>query len=74
MGCRSPFLNSLFSKPLVDVITPDDIFISFQKISGLHSSGYFFEIFELQRGGIHLKFHYTEEVQPFNIVKDVNTP
>lgn len=52
LSFKSPFLNSRFTKPIIDIVSPT-IFLSYQKTD----DGYFFiDLFELVRGGVSLKF------------------
>jgi hypothetical protein len=51
LSFNSPFRNSRFMKPIVDLIN-DHYFISFEKLE----DSYLIEIFELVKGGVNLKF------------------
>ena len=48
---KSPFSNNRFIKPMVDIIG-DDLFVSFIK----NNNRITLQFFELQRGGIKLKY------------------
>jgi len=52
LSYKSPFQNSRFSKPIVDIISPK-LFVSYYKTD----DGFFFvELFELVKAGISLKY------------------
>lgn len=58
---KSPFNNSRFTKPTVDIIE-DDLFVSY------HNEGtyQYLEFFELTRGGIHLKYKHINDSDLLN--------
>lgn len=63
LSVKSPFVNSRYIKPLVTCVG-NDLFLSYQK----DKSSLSFKLFELQRGGINLKYHY-DEVDPNQMAK-----
>lgn len=52
LSFKSPFVNSRFTKPIVDMVSPK-LFISYFKTDDDH---FFIEVFELVKAGVTLKF------------------
>lgn len=66
LSFKSPFVNSRFDKPMIDLIAPN-MFVSYSK----SDKGYFFvEIFELVKAGISLKYKIKDNTKKFGVIQD----
>lgn len=66
LSFKSPFVNSRFTKPIVDLVSPK-LFVSYYRTDDDY---FFIEIFELVKAGVSLKFRIKDPIAKKKNEKD----